>query len=163
MKKICLIIILTLTIITIYSCQDEFCLDSTTPSLIIKLYDKDDVSSKKSASLIIWANEKDTLFNGISTDSISLPLDTKNNNVIYHFSLIEDENEDEENSNDINNQEDININYTIEDIFVSKSCGFKSVFNDVNISITKNNWINNFTTTVTEITNEDQAHVKIFH
>ena len=132
------------------SCQDEFCLEETTPDMFVGFYNNANTSEFKEAELIIWANEKDTLFNGIVSDSIRLPLDTQNNSVVYHLSI-----------NDA--VEDLTLTYTTEDIFVSKACGFKSVFNNFSSTTTQNNWILNNSTTVTNLTNENQVHVKIFH
>ncbi|GGF74260.1 hypothetical protein SAMN05444281_1524 [Wenyingzhuangia marina] len=154
MKKLLSLLLLVTFSATIFSCQDEFCLDATTPNLIIRFYDKDTITKTKSIKLIVRANSKDTLYNGINTDSLSIPLDTQNNNVTYHISILDNP----------NSQEDININYTTEDVFVSKACGFKSIFKDVSITTTHNNWLSSATPTSTfNITDQTQAHVKIFH
>lgn len=153
MKKSNLVIFIILIFSTLYSCQDEFCLDATTPALTIRFYNKETITETKPIALIVWANDKDTLYYGTSTDSLSIPLDTQNTSVVYHFSILDS----------LNSQEDITINYTTEDVFVSKACGYKSIFKEVTIVATKNNWIDNIATTVTEITNENKAHVKIYH
>lgn len=153
MKKNIIFILIALLFSTFYSCQDEFCIDATTPALTIRFYDKDNVTETKSISLIVWANDMDALYNGTSTDSLSIPLDTQNTSVTYHLSILDSP----------DSQEDITINYTTEDVFVSKACGFKSVFKNIIITTTNNNWIDSYTTTVTEITNENEAHVKIYH
>ena len=137
MKKLLSLLILVIFSVAIFSCQDEFCLDATTPNLIIRFYNKDTITKTKSINLVVWANTKDTLYNGIATDSLSIPLDTQNNNVTYHLSIL----------NSLNTQEDIDINYTTEDVFVSKACGFKSIFNNVSISAKNNSWISNITPT----------------
>lgn len=154
MKKLLSLLLLVTFSAAIFSCQDEFCLDATTPNLIIRFYDKDTVTNTKSIKLIVWANSLDTLYNGVTTDSLSIPLDTQNNNVTYHFSILDS----------LNSQEDININYITEDIFVSKACGYKSIFKDVNITTTNNDWLSTTTPASTfNITDQTQAHVKIFH
>ncbi|ANW95631.1 hypothetical protein AXE80_04765 [Wenyingzhuangia fucanilytica] len=151
MKKILPFLFLAiLTAALTSSCQDEFCLDPTTPNLIIRFYDKDVVTEKKSIELKVWVENKDTIYNGVSTDSIYLPIDTKNSSVVYHIK-----------SDDIT--EDITLSYTVEDKFVSKACGFKSIFNNITVNTTNNGWLNSFTTTTSDITNQNQAHVKIFH
>ena len=154
MKKLLSLLFLVSFITATFSCQDEFCLDATTPNLIIRFYNKDTITKTKSIKLIVWANSKDILYNGVTTDSLSIPLDTQNNNVTYHISILDSE----------NSQEDIDINYTIEDVFVSKACGYKSIFNNVSITTTNNSWISNITPTSTfNITDQTKAHVKIFH
>ncbi len=151
MKKI---LIMFLIIFTISSCQDEFCLEGTTPNLIITFYDKNsDEEEAKPIELILSANSLEDFFTGIATDSISIPIDTQNNTVTYRLSILDS----------IGSEEEINISYIREDVFVSKACGFKTVFKDFSFSSTKNNWINKTEQVVTEITNETQTHVKIFH
>ena len=55
------------------------------------------------------------------------------------------------------------LSYTIEDIFVSKSCGFKSIFNNVSLNIDIQGWSLDNNLTTTTIDNQNQAHVQIFH
>ena len=53
--------------------------------------------------------------------------------------------------------------YTPEEEYVSRSCGYKVIFNDVTFS-SDNNWIIDFTPeTLTTIDNQNTAHVQIYH
>lgn len=158
MKKLIFSLFIITSFIAFNSCQDEFCLDSTTPNVVIEFYNNTERDSLKEIDLIVWANTtKDTIFNGTISDtgSLELPLDTQNNSVVYHLSR----------QDDLGNGsvEDITINYTTEDQYVSKSCGFKSVFNNVTISTTNADWLLDSETTTESITNETEAHVKIYH
>ena len=95
----------------------------------------------------------DTLFDGeTSIDSLYLPLDTQNTTVTYHFSILDS----------LDSSETMVINYTVEDEYVSKACGFKSIFKDFTYTITNNDWVSDSEQIETEIINENQAHVKIF-
>ena len=68
------------------------------------------------------------------------------------------------NGNIVNNSTNqLTITYTTEDVYVSRSCGFKTIFNTVTITAS-NGWVQSFTpSTLTTINNETKAHVKIFH
>ena len=55
------------------------------------------------------------------------------------------------------------INYTTQEEYVSRSCGFKILFNDVTFE-SDNTWITEFTPEIlTTIDNQNAAHVQIFH
>ncbi len=57
----------------------------------------------------------DEIYSNVSIDSIVIPLDVSNNQIIYNFSSE-------------GNQDILSINYEIEEVFVSRSCGFQSDF-----------------------------------
>lgn len=156
MKKIVLLLLLSSCF---FSCQDEFCASTTTPHLVVRFYNKDTPNKTKNIQLVVWANDKAKLFNGqiITTDSLILPLDTQKNSVTYHFSK---QNEADPESVSV---EDLVIKYNTKDTYISKSCGFKSTFNNVSITNTNKDWLKSQELTTTTITNENNAHVKIFH
>ena len=86
-----------------------------------------------------------------------IPLDVTSNQIIYNLSS--------ESNLDI-----ITINYDVEEVFVSRSCGFKAIFNNVSVtSEPSNDWIIGLTETlensitIPTIDNETSAHIKIFH
>ncbi|PHR72208.1 MAG: hypothetical protein COA67_05205 [Lutibacter sp.] len=138
-------------IILIVSCEkDDICIDPVTPQLVIRFYDNDNPTEYKSRTdLYVWAEGKDSIYNDVSTDSIALPLNPAEDFTIYHLS-----------SNDIDDT--ITINYTREEVFVSRSCGFKYNFNTLTLTDVTNNWI-----VSTEITNQtvenETEHIKILH
>ena len=97
------------------------------------------------------------LDSNVSIDSIVIPLDVSNNQIIYNFSSE-------------GNQDILSINYEIEEVFVSRSCGFKAIFNNVTVtSDVSNDWIIGLTETlentitIPTIDNESSAHLQIFH
>ena len=135
------------------SCQkDDFCIDPITPDLVIRFYDNTDPENYKSVSeLTVWAEGKEVLenYNNISTDSLAIQLDPAEDFTIYHLSL--------------NGVEDhITINYLRNEVFVSRSCGYKYNFTELDLTNVSNNWILN-----TEITNQtvenETEHIKILH
>ena len=150
MKKYITLIIVS--IFTISSCEkDDICVESNTPSLIIRFYDNDlQTEIKQVIGLTVWADEKDSLYVNQALDSIVIPLDLTKDNTLYKFSTnsIEDE---------------INFTYTRSDIFVSRSCGYKTIFENLQIDSNTDNWIKNININNSTIDNETTAHITIFH
>ncbi len=161
MKKLFLPLIFVFISIVTLSCQDEFCLEPTTPNLIVRFINKDTITQTKRINLRVETLNQELLFANFSGDSLVLPLNTNNTNTAYTLSIVtipEDPNEDI-----IFDSEELTINYETEDVFVSKSCGYKSIFNNVNISTTNNSWLSKATSSTENISNQNQAHVQIFH
>lgn len=149
MKKYTLPIIAIILLIA--SCEkDDICINPVTPQLVIRFYDNDNPTEYKSrASLYVWATGKDSIYNSVATDSIALPLNPAEDFTIYHLS-----------SDDI--EDTITINYIREEIFVSRSCGYKYNFNDLSLTGVTNNWI--ISTEITNQTVENETeHIKILH
>lgn len=159
MKKIGILIVFALLVI---SCEkDDFCDSPITPNLILRFYDNSNQTTVKNVErLSVWAQGKDTLANYISVDadSIAIPLDPINNQTIYNLKM------NNIDGNLANNQVDqLTISYDTEEVYVSRACGFKVIFNNVVIS-SNNGWVISLTpASVTTINNESSAHVQIFH
>ena len=149
MKKYILPIIAI--IILISSCEkDDICIDPITPQLVIRFYDDVNPTEYKSrTSLYVWAEGMDSIYVNVSTDSLALPLNPADDFTTYLLS-----------SDNI--VDEITINYLREEVFVSRSCGFKYNFNDLNLTDVTNNWIIN--TEITNLTVENETeHIKILH
>ncbi len=140
--------------------KDDICLSPTTPKLILRFYDTSDpLTLKAPTNLSIWAEGKDTLatFKNVSLDSVYLPLNTNTSQTVYNFKTSTTGNI----ADNLYNK--ITISYTTEEIFVSRSCGLKSIFNTVTIT-SDTGWFQSFTpNSITTIDNETSAHVKIYH
>jgi hypothetical protein len=151
MKKI--IVILLLSIVIISACEkDDFCVQNpVTPNLVLRFYDTNDRETLKPvASFYVWAEGKDTIFKDVSTDSIYIPLNSLMTETVYHLST----------ENTVNQ---FTVNYTPNEEYVSRSCGYKIIFNEVTFT-SDNTWITDFTPeTLTTIDNQNEAHVQIFH
>jgi hypothetical protein len=152
MRKIILLLSFFLLINT--SCEkDDFCIKNPiTQSLIINFYDDSSKETLKNVkNLYVWAEGKtDSLYINQTINTITLPLNSIATETIYNFS-----------KENVVNQ--FKITYTPKDEYVSRSCGFKVIFNDVTFS-SDNTWIIDFTPeTLTTIENQDEAHVQIFH
>lgn len=150
------------------SCEkDEICLEDSTPHLIVRFYNQnipDELKSVLNLEVNIegiegeYENETITVF----TDSIAIPLVVTENRTRFIFTLPGDEEEGVE-----DNLDTITLIYTQEDIFVSRSCGYKTVYHDAIITLTQDddNWIKFLEPTADplEIIDENLAHVKIYH
>lgn len=148
--------------ILISSCEkDDFCTNpKATPKLVLRFFDKDANSDLKNVERlsVIAQGKTDSLFTNQTTDSIAIPLNTLTNLTVYTLKM---NNTDETIAN--NKVSTLTIQYTPKEDFVSRSCGFRIIFNDVSIN-ESGDWINNLSTTsITTIDNENNAHVKVFH
>jgi len=157
MKKYYLL--LTLIALLVSSCEkDDFCIEPITPNMVIRFYNATNITQTKSVEdLSVTPEGFDELYSNANLDSILIPLDVTSNQIIYNLSS--------ESNIDI-----ITINYDVEEVFVSRSCGFKAIFNNVSVtSDVSNDWIIGLTETlentitIPTIDNETAAHVKIFH
>jgi len=149
MKKI---LVLFLVFMAIVSCEkDDFCLETpVTPSLILRFYDDVNRTTVKSASeLTVWAEGKDSLFVNVATDSLVIPLNPNANQTVYNLSKA-------------NVVEQFTIDYDFENIYVSRSCGFKVNFSNA-VYTPNNTWFTDISVIETTIDNQNQAHVQVFH
>ena len=150
---------LSLIVLLISSCEkDDFCIEPITPNMIIRFYNATNITQTKPVEdLSLNPEGFDELYSNVNLDSIIIPLDVTGNQIIYNLSSD-------------NNIDVITINYDVEEVFVSRSCGFKAIFNNVSVtSDVSNDWIIGLTETlentitIPTIDNETAAHVKIFH
>ena len=166
MKKIPLLFIYLL-IITFSSCEkDDICdaSTSTTPKLIIEFYDILNPIVKKNVTNLAVKDintSSSLVFNG--TSRIKIPLKTNLDLTKYSFIL---------NSTDtaIDNEDFLQFNYTRQNLFVSRACGFKTNFTlnpttpfiKTETSTPDGYWIQNVEIITSNITTENEIHVKIY-
>ena len=150
---------LSLIALLISSCEkDDFCIEPITPNMIIRFYNATNISETKAVNdLTINISNLDSIYTNVSIDSIVIPLDVTSNQIIYNFSSG-------------TNVDILTIDYEIEEVFVSRSCGFKAIFNNVTVtSDVSNDWIIGLTETlentitIPTIDDESAAHIQIFH
>ena len=161
-------LILVLASVAILSCErDDICVDPVTPKLILRFYDSENPELFKQVVnlkvIIIGTDgeyENETL--GALTDSVALPVNVDGNLTRYELILQGSEAQGTEDNTDI-----FQITYVQEDLFVSRPCGFKAVFNEVEpgLETDGNNWIDEIipVSSPLEVNNENAAHVKIYH
>jgi len=168
MKKIIAIAIL----FSVFTCEkDDICSaeTGTTPKLILRFYNIADQDETKAVPnlLVYGLNDFDEviLFDHIelsaaNTDSIAIPLRTDVN--FTRFVVHRDfEGDDFETGNiDV-----ITANFEGENVYVSRACGYKTIFNNLALDLETDseNWVINSEILKTTIENETTAHVKIFH
>lgn len=162
------------------SCErDDICAEgtATTPRLIIEFYDAGNTDALLSVPRLTLYGEglatdpteasNATLIFNSNSNSVELPLQIGNENetTTSRFILERDSNlriDDTGTSNiDI-----IEITYNTEFQYVSRACGYKSIFN--NLSVTEDPtdsdpWISTINVIETTVDDENTVHVQIFH
>ena len=178
MKKI--VSLLLFVIITSYSCEKDDICDAntpTTPRLVIDFYNISSPSVNKNVTnlKVIGDGMKDgIIFNpGATSDeqyltngsSISIPLKTDANSTKYKFIL------NSGNSNPtLIDTDEVTFIYTRNDVFVSRACGFKTLFEFVPtnsifhtaVPATKSKWMQVISIQKNNIDNENETHIKVF-
>lgn len=168
MRKYLKLLLIPIFLIPQFSCErDEICLEDITPKLIIRFYNNDIQTEIKSVfNLTVniegidgdYSNETITAV----TDSIAIPLKVTENITRFILTIPGDETEGTE-----ANLDTITVIYNQEDIFVSRACGYKTIFNETIPGLVDDddNWIKDLETKTDpqQIIDENAAHVKIFH
>ena len=94
-----------------------------------------------------------------SSDSIILNLNPYKNYTQFEFIL----NQGSENEN----IDTLQINYSLNNIYIDRACGYKTSFifnsNALTLINEKNNWIESYLILKDTIINEEQAHMAILH
>ena len=174
MKKISTLLLLLL--LTTASCEkDDICPESTptTPKLILRFYDisnQDDTKNVTSFGVTSLDENGETFvlagFNGVTTDSISLPLRIQTTAENFtRFTFYKDFAVDD-NGIITGNPDVITFAYKREDVYVSRACGFKTIFKELilTVELDGDNWIiNSEILNNSTVENEISAHVKILH
>jgi len=170
------ILFITLTLV---SCErDDICAETTatTPRLLIGFYDaanQDDLKSVPRLTLYgeglvtdPEASSDATLVFNANANAAELPLriDTEGIITISRFVLEKDSNLRIDGTGN-SNIDIIEFSYTPEFVYVSRACGYKSIFSNLNVEIIDDgdNWITSREIITTTVENENTIHVRIFH
>ena len=171
--KILIIPLILLVILSISCERDDICPDSTptTPRLIINLIDPDaddEDTSKNVFDLVVIGTGNDAVLEGYSivdVDNIILPLKTDENTTQY--SLIKEATVDDDGILNGGNEDIVTINYSREQVYVSRACGYKTIFKNVTLTIETDtdNWMlsRQATNDNQSVENETAAHFKVSH
>ena len=148
-----------LVILFTFGCEpDDICLENTpgTPSLVVVFYDHTQPDVKKQvADLEIKGAAVDLVFHTGTTDSIAIPIKTIENNTSFDFKSTQDTTT----LTDL-----LQFTYAADDQFISRACGFKTTYEDLEISVENPlNWIKGFEIINTSISDINNTHVKILH
>jgi len=160
-----------LFLIVIFSCEkDDICPSTTqtTPQLVIEFYDLAAPDETLAVpGLFAFGLDSDGLevpiINEIVTTRSSISLPLKTDGILTEFKLYK--------SYDVidgvpsGNPDTIKITYDIENIYVSRACGYKTIFDIQAFAITTDadQWMISSDISIYKITNENDIHVKIFH
>lgn len=151
------ILILLVSVALFSACEkDDFCTQNpVTPRLIIRFYDDTNRETTKRVQNLVINSEanSDTIarYNGVSTDSIVIPLNPNALETVYNFS-----------KDGVVNQ--FSIYYDIQEEYVSRSCGYKIVYTNLEFSSPTNTWFTDFTPkTLLNLNDQTTAHVQVFH
>ena len=142
------------------SCEpDDICLESNedTPNLILKFVDSFSSENKSVSNLRIKGiNNIEDFFVG-NVDSISIPLNNYENTSSFSFTKEFESNQ--------SNEDLIYFNYTRNNVYISRSCGYKMEYDIENIIIENDNsnWIEDAIIETRTVNNEISHHVKIYH
>ena len=171
----------TIILLSLWSCErDDICAEDTptTPRLIVEFFDStspDDLLNVPNFTvygegLVTDPTESSdaTLVFNSSVNTIELPLFIDDDDVetTSRFIMEMDTNlRLDDDASTESNIDIIEITYTPEFVFVSRACGFKSIFNDLGFNVDEDadNWINSITVLETTVENEDIVHVNISH
>ena len=162
-----------LVLFSFWNCErDDICAAATptTPHLIIRFYDINVRAETKTVRhLSINAdNHPSYIVYDRTIDSVIVPLKIEGLNQVNTTKLLLTKDVDydlDENPATGSNTDIIEVNYTPELIYVSRACGYKSVFNNVSTNnvTDDNNWIIDVEVIKDTINNEDAAHINIYH
>lgn len=182
MKRLLILLsVIALLAVIAWSCEkDDICAEdtATTPHLIIRFYDIIEQDELKTVRQLTIAGLNDDGSVGelipvisASPDSIVLPLRFQEENVetITRFQLERDSDyATNDNPDNDSNIDIIEVKYTPQFVYVSRACGYKSVFSiappgGVSKEIDDDNWIDSFEIINQSIDNEFAAQVIIYH
>lgn len=172
MKKIILLVLAMA--FTFSSCEKDDICDAdtiTTPRLVISFYDVANSSTLKVVNNLAIKSEGRTdlvTFSGstsINGSTVSIPLKTDADITSYRFIL-----NYESTVTPLENEDDITFNYTRDNVFVSRACGYKTEFVldpvtpfvHTDVATTDGKWIKYIYVKKSTITNENETHLEIY-
>ena len=163
MKKIAFITLSLLLAVSFWNCEkDDICAEGTpvTPRVIIEFFDATNQTTPKNVTnlgVIAPGFTEGFAFNG--TNKIEVPLRTNVDITELDFVLNGAD-------NDPANDETVTLtfNYERSNVFISRACGYKTIFNLTNVLPTDftGTWISSLTIEQPNIINENETHIKIY-
>ena len=173
MKKILLLLVVALSI-SFSNCEKDDICDAntvTTPRLIISFYDITNSTVLKNVTnlkIIGEGMEEGIEYNGstlINSNGVAIPLKTNTDVTTFRFIL------NYGNANTALVNEDIlQFDYTRENIFVSRACGFKTLYTldplqpytHTDAATADQKWIQYIAVKKSAINNENETHLEIY-
>jgi hypothetical protein len=163
MRKIILILLASFFF---SSCEKDDICDAntpTTPKVVIEFYDVANPTTLKNVTnLGVIAPGFTNVLKFTAISKIKVPLKTFQDTSILHFiknGSIDPTTDD--------NLDEITFNYSRKTVYVSRACGYKTLFtlnttNPITVTPDSNNWIQNVIVSQPNIENENETHVKIY-
>lgn len=156
--------------VSLSSCEKDDLCDpnlSVTPRLIITFKDITDLNESKTVDELQVREIGFTQFapldsNGTTfltdVDSIAIPLRTDRMMTNYEFF---------KNDEDGLNIDSVDFNYILEEIYINRACGFKTVYNQLGAlrlpETTGNEWIADIQVITPDVTSNNDIHIEIRH
>lgn len=149
------------------SCEKDDICDAntpTTPQVVIEFYDIENPETPKNVfDLNVLGIDGNGTLSFTNVSKIMLPLKTMAD--LTQFQLVKNSNDDT-----LKNEDLLDFNYSRKDEYISRACGFKTLFyldaaNPVKLTdspTTDGFWIQNISVTNSNIINENETHVKIY-
>ena len=165
MKKI--IGLLTLIFLFAGCEKDDICdpTTATTPLLVIEFYDYSQPSlTKNLVNLKVTGDGMTTAYKTFSGESkIKIPLKTTENSTKFSFIL-------NSTSTTSSNEDFLQFNYTRSNIYVSRACGYKTIFElnetggilKTDAATPDTFWIKDIDIQTNSINNQNEVHLKIY-
>lgn len=173
MKKLSVIVTALIVANSFWSCEkDDICAEGTptTPSLIVEFYDKDNRTDLKNiTNLKFYAEGFETEIDSVTGTKMSLPL--KTNQPSTKWALVFNR---VTTGGVITNTDFLEFKYTTRNEYISRACGYKTLFTLNNDSAAEPNpvhtdaadetnlWIQDITLEQTNVEDENEVHVKIY-
>ena len=163
MKQLFLVVVFS---IFFSGCEKDDICDAntpTTPKVVIEFYDVANPTTLKNVTnLGVIAPGFTNGLKFTATSKIKVPLKTFQDTSILYFiqnGSIDPTSDD--------NLDEITFNYSRKTVYVSRACGYKTLFtlnttNPITVTPDSNNWIQNVIVTQPNIENEDETHIKIY-
>ncbi|WP_299526617.1 DUF6452 family protein [Winogradskyella sp.] len=190
-----LIIVFSAIIITLFACErDDICAETTptTPRLFIEFYDATSPEDLRSVPRLTAYGEglitdsdgnpieptevtdgilelsDGTFIFDINRNAIDLPLridDGLNEERVRTRFILERNTNLRLDESGTSNVDIIEISYVPQFEYVSRACGYKSIFNAIDVTVDNDgdNWISSIEIDVQNLENENTTHVRIFH
>lgn len=167
MRKFSSILLVLLLAVSFWNCEkDDICADgnANSPFMVVEFYDASNPTVLKNVTNLGVGDptfNKRFSFTGIS--KIKVPLRRNDSTTTLNF--IKNGGDVLDTSDD--NPDSVTFNYQTNDVYVSRACGYKTVFqlndtNPVEFIPDANSWIQNIVVTQPNIFNENEVHIKIY-
>lgn len=167
MKKLFILIAIFLVASFFWNCEkDDICDQntSTTPRLIIHFYDAANPTLEKNITNLkatgTGSTEDPFVFTGVS--EIELPLKTTEDTTTYSLII-------NSTSTTFDNEDFLTFHYARNEIFVSRACGYKTVFQldpttpFVQDVTADGVWMQTIQVTQPNVQNEDEVHISVLY